>query len=310
MHNGKWKYQKMNVLRREKCKLRMKWKKDLQFNRNRAIMKKIEREEEKMKKIITLVLAMVLVLSSFGMVAQAGGVVGQALHTDIVAYINHFAIPSYIVNGTSVIVAEDLRNFGFNVDWDPYDRSLNIYRNGSETIGQFRYVSKDQPTGAVYCNIYYSDIVVWAEGKQITSYNIDGLTMIPMEELTMLGEIAWDGNARTLKMWVDGLKYIDPAQPVSKKYYPGTSIPDFGWVTTTPCVNHDGDYWFYVADNNNLQTYIEYIEDAGYHYTMNKQDDGDWILCYINSRTRNGVALIEHGGIVQVQTGTGIDYWE
>ena len=253
---------------------------------------------------------MVLMLSSFGMVAQAGGVIGQALNTDIVAYINHNAIPSYIVNGTSVIVAEDLRDFGFNVDWNPYERSLNIYRNDVDTTEYLYCVIKDQPTGSVYCNIYSSDIVVWAEGQRITSYNIDGYTMIPMEELTMLGEVVWDGNARTLKMWVDGLDYWEAPQPVSKRYYSGTSAPDFGWVTNSPCFHEDGKYWLYIANADDLQTYIDYIESVGYRYNTNKELDGKWALGYINSRTRTGIALIEQDGKVQVQIATDIDYWE
>ena len=69
-----------------------------------------------MKKILSLILiALILVTGYVVSAVPVGTVIGEALHTDIVVYINNFAIPSYAVNGQSAIIAEDLRNFGFDV---------------------------------------------------------------------------------------------------------------------------------------------------------------------------------------------------
>ncbi len=265
-----------------------------------------------MKKVITLVLVMVLVLSSFGMVAEArvGDVIGTALHTDIVAYINHFAIPSYIVNGTSVVVAEDLRDFGFDVEWDPYERTLNIYRNDAYYLDYLYHVDKSYSTGAKYADILSTDIRVYADGYRITSYNMNGYTMIPVEELTMFGEVVWDQYGRTLKMWVDNMEIWPSPQPVSKKYYEGTTAPDFGWVTGAAAYGVDGECWSYLAGGEEVEAYKDYLETVGYRFDLNKQIDGDWVIGYINSRTKTGIGFWEEDGLVYVYTSTGIDGWE
>ena len=103
-----------------------------------------------MKRIIALALAMISVLS-FGVSAKVGDKVGTALNTDIVAYINHYALPSYAVSGQSCIVAEDLSGFGFDVIWDGASRSLNIYRNANSFVTE-KYVTKDGKPGSFFAD--------------------------------------------------------------------------------------------------------------------------------------------------------------
>ena len=162
-------------------------------------------------------------LSCFSMAASAkvGDVIGKALHTDIVAYINNYAVPSYAVNGQSVIVAEDLRNFGFDVAWDEYTRSLTITRNSSTWVNSMDF-NKSGEFGKKFTNILQTDIKVYAGGKQITSYAMNGYTMIPIEELTMFGEVYWVAGERAIKLWVDGLT-IRPTMQKIEVDYPITS---------------------------------------------------------------------------------------
>ena len=77
-----------------------------------------------------------VVLSSlsfcFGIAANAekiGDVVGKTYNTEIAAYVNNYSIPSYAADGVSVVVAEDLRNCGFDVVWNETERRLDISRN-------------------------------------------------------------------------------------------------------------------------------------------------------------------------------------
>lgn len=265
-----------------------------------------------MKKIIALILTLSMALSCCGVVAQAkiGDVVGSALHTDIVVYINHYAIPSYVVNGQSVVVAEDLRNFGFDVIWNAYNRTLTINRNSSKVVNPM-YVGKGYTTGTKYANILSTDITVWAAGKRINSFALNGYTMIPVEELTMFGSVNWIANERALKMWVDGLHVLESKQPVSKRYYPGTNIPDFGWVTESISLGTEDDITLYISSGAKVQQYISYITKNGWKYNISKKNsDGTWSLGYINKSSRTGVAIIEIEGLVQVQIGTNIDGWE
>ncbi len=163
-----------------------------------------------MKKSISILLVIVCLCSFNFVVAQAkvGDRIGEALNTDIVAYVNHYAIPSYAVNGQSVVVAEDLRNFGFDVVWDGENRALYITRNQNTDV-QTMQVDKSAVTGSVFADILETDIRVFANDKQITSYAMNGYTMIPIEELNMFGEVTWSNEERAIKLWVDGL-HISP----------------------------------------------------------------------------------------------------
>ncbi len=173
-----------------------------------------------MKKKTSVFLATVMAICSMGLVtanAKVGDVIGQALHTDIVAYVNHYAIPSYAVNGTSVVVAEDLRNFGFDVIWNDSARSLSIVRNSSTSVNEMSF-KKEGRTGQKFTDILETDISVYGNGRRLTSYAMNGYTMIPVEELTMFGEVAWVEGERALKLWVDGLNVRSAKQAISTGY--------------------------------------------------------------------------------------------
>lgn len=59
---------------------------------------------------------------------RAEGIVGYVLSTDITAYIDGYAIPSYNVDGHLGVVAEDLRSYGFSVLWNAEDCTLRVTR--------------------------------------------------------------------------------------------------------------------------------------------------------------------------------------
>jgi len=177
-----------------------------------------------MKKTVSFLLVLSMMFSCILTVttnAAVGDVVGQALHTDIVAYINHYALPSYAANGKSCIVAEDLRNFGFDVIWDGSARTLSITRNSNTTVKEMT-VNKNEPSGKFFSNILETDIKVYANGQRVTSYALNGYTMIPIEDLTMFGAVYWVPEERAIKLWVDGVEQRASKQeifgPAAKKY--------------------------------------------------------------------------------------------
>ena len=47
-------------------------------------------------------------------------------NTDIVTYFEGREIPSYNLGGETAIVVEDLRNFGYSVEWNEKERTLNV----------------------------------------------------------------------------------------------------------------------------------------------------------------------------------------
>ena len=255
-----------------------------------------------MKKIIAVVLCAVLMLSCFSMVASAkvGDVIGLALHTDIVAYINHYAIPSYAVNGQSVIVAEDLRNFGFDVTWDQWDRSLTISRNWDTNVKSMS-VNKAGVPGTKFTDIYATDIKVYAGGRRITSYAMNGYTMVPMEELTMFGEVHWVQNERALKMWVDGLHMRTTKQPVNSSsgststttnktttsssgmYYPNSSVLSYTYITgLNPIYTYaeDGIQGYVYKYDGGMSKYESTLTNSGWDMYDIEKVDGEWHTAY------------------------------
>lgn len=230
-----------------------------------------------MKKFRTVFFLVLVLCCTACITAQAkvGDVIGAALHTDIVAYINHYAVPSYAVNGQSVIVAEDLRNFGFDVSWNQADRTLNISRNQNVYVNEMQF-NKNGAAGSKFADILETDIRVYANGKLLTSYALNGYTMIPLEELTVFGEVNWVPTERAVKLWVDGLHMRSAKQsltsaPVltgntSAKYYPGTSVPDYTYVTGIPLKNKTNyaSGTVYVYEDTEYGEYAEMIDYMSY----------------------------------------------
>ncbi len=130
--------------------------------------------------------------------AYAAKRIGQATYTDIVTYVNHFPISTYDINGQTAIVAEDLQYYGFDIQYQNEYRLLDIkYSSG---WGSANHIPKQdiKPSGSFAANIYQTDITTRFEGKEITSYNIGGKTMIPMDALEKYGKTIWYPEGKKL----------------------------------------------------------------------------------------------------------------
>ena len=80
-----------------------------------------------MKKLIScIVFAFCIMMSSSVVFAKTGDIVGKAVNTDIIAYINGLPIPSYNINGYTGIVVEDLKKYGFDVWYSDSERVLRV----------------------------------------------------------------------------------------------------------------------------------------------------------------------------------------
>ncbi|MBE7053701.1 MAG: hypothetical protein E7391_05430 [Ruminococcaceae bacterium] len=160
-----------------------------------------------MKKILCLLLT---VCMSFGMItisyAKTGDVLGYAKYTDISAYINHYPITSYNLNGNTVVIAEDLANYGFNVRWNQSNRTLTINRSYTKNISGvgkvYKYESKLGQNSMPYLE---TDIKTYVNGNLVASYNVDGKTVINIEDLKVFGEVVWVPEIRAIKMWISDL---------------------------------------------------------------------------------------------------------
>ena len=170
-----------------------------------------------MKKIFSLCLTLVFLFNlilSVTICSKSGDVIGYAKYTDISAYINNYPITSYNINGYTAVVAEDLRNYGFSVEWNESDRSLSITRNNNSTEitpygAVYKYASKAGKNAYPYLE---TDIVTFVNGIKVKSFNINGNTCVYIDSLAPYGEVSWNPDIRVINLWIEELP--------SKEYAP------------------------------------------------------------------------------------------
>lgn len=147
-----------------------------------------------MKRILILISAALL----FGISAGAEKT-GEVLSTDIVTFIDGSPIESYNYLDYTYVVAEDLRNYGFDVAWDADARRLDITRperNFTPYIDDFVNVKKGGNLFVPVFDVYVTDIKTYINGALAQSYNIDGRTIINTDALQVFGICTYDNDKR------------------------------------------------------------------------------------------------------------------
>lgn len=160
-----------------------------------------------MKKKILSVLAacfMVLSLPVIPAAAKNGDIAGAVYYTDIRAFINGHPIESYNVDGYTAVCAEDLAHYGFGVHWyaEARELAIDLLLEYESTPPEYTFPEVTKPSGTYRMPYLETDIQVFADGKVIPSWNIDGRTLIRLQDLTMFGKPVWDAEARTSSLIV------------------------------------------------------------------------------------------------------------
>lgn len=130
---------------------------------------------------------------------QPGDVLGNVLYSDIKAYINGYEISSYNIDGNTMIVAEDLANYGFDVKWNGDDLTLKVEINAEKEVKPLSVEKSADKTGAVRCNYIYTTIKTYVAGAEVKGYNISGKTIIQFDELAVYGKITWDAKTKEIR---------------------------------------------------------------------------------------------------------------
>ena len=132
---------------------------------------------------------------------KVGDPLGDVVYSDITAYINGQAIPTSIKNGTTMVVVEDLANYGFDVKWDGKARTLKVELAKNKKFTPLPVVkdTKNKP-GTFKCKYVYTDIKTYISGKEVESYAIAGVTLIDFELLKQYGTLSWNGKTREIKI--------------------------------------------------------------------------------------------------------------
>ena len=157
-----------------------------------------------MKRIISLLIVFILIISISPNVFAIGEITGTVLNTDIRAYVRGKPIKSYNVDNWTCIVAEDLRNYNFEVIWSPNERVLHVFAvswSDEPFLGipaHYEFEENAKPIGSIAGYVYNTDIKTFVNGKQVTAFNIGGQTLIYIDDLMCFGDVIWDEAKREI----------------------------------------------------------------------------------------------------------------
>lgn len=157
-----------------------------------------------MKKII-LILGILLCLST----AVHAQIVGEVLSTDITAFIDEQPIESFNINDYTYVIAEDLCDYGFSVTYNESERTLLIERDkeadrGFLAMEKVNIKKADVPFREKVFDVYETDIVTYIGPDAANAYNVNGQTLIMIDELSRFGNFSYDDSARCVKIDMAG----------------------------------------------------------------------------------------------------------
>lgn len=159
-----------------------------------------------MKKLICALL--IISMCIMPIQALAAERLGYTVYTDIVTYINHNPIPSYNFNGMTLIAAEDLNSYGFDVFWNEYARTLTINRNKSKNdiLPELTFRPLERQLGKRNFAVTTTDVRVFTGNYQYSSFGgLDGKTMINVNDLVCIDNVSvvWVPEVKAVKVWID-----------------------------------------------------------------------------------------------------------
>lgn len=128
---------------------------------------------------------------------------GNILNDDVMAYINGNAVPSWTTDNKTVVIAEDLVNYGFDVIWNDKDQTLKITYNSAKKYNPIKTEKNIKKPGSVYCKYYASDVKTYIAGQEVKAYDIKGKILVDIEDLSAAyGSAVWNGTKREIKITV------------------------------------------------------------------------------------------------------------
>ena len=140
-----------------------------------------------------------------------GTPLGDVLYSDIIAYIDGYAIPTCNVNGNTMVVVEDLARYGFDVQWLGAEKTLVVNLNKNKLINPLTVEKETVKPGTFKCKYVFTDIMTYiyflpkagGEAIPVDSFNISGQTLINFEALKPFGKLNYDNEKRELHLIID-----------------------------------------------------------------------------------------------------------
>ncbi len=163
-------------------------------------------------------------------------VIGEVLSTDITAYIDEQPIESFNINDYTYVIAEDLRGYGFNVDWNGDERTLNINRNRSSDrnfmpMDKVNIKKSDVVMRKHAYDVYSTDIVTYLGGEKVNAYNVDGQTLIMIDELQKYGIFDYNDGTRSVRIDMAGFDEENLPDPSERQEITLSCEKDEGSIT-------------------------------------------------------------------------------
>lgn len=168
------------------------------------------------KRICVLFMSMALVANTVNVFAYRPQIIGSVLSTDIIAYIDKRPIRSYNYANSTYVLAEDLRNYGFEVVWNNQARTLNITLPENRTVKEIsdaekQALEKREPIGEKRYDVYKTDIQTLFDGAVMpsasvpSSINVDGKTLVLFSSLgKYFGKAEWSEQQRIANIYTKG----------------------------------------------------------------------------------------------------------
>lgn len=135
-----------------------------------------------MKKTILISMLFVLLLG-INVFAKSGDIAGNYYTTDIVLDIDGMIVPSYNIGGRTVVIAEELSSYGFDVIWEEESRIIKVYTEKKPETYPSYTPKKAKVSGNIAGTIYETDIVALVNDMWVESYNIGGRTALVVEDM-------------------------------------------------------------------------------------------------------------------------------
>lgn len=259
------------------------------------------------KKLVSITMILVLMVA-FGAVNagayEIGDVINYAQPTNIAALINGYQMMSFNVDGFTYIVVEDLRHYGFTVTYNNDTRTLSVEQTGNvsaisphTTNPRFWEIGSNKTRK----NILYTDIVTYVAGQYVTSYNIDGQTIIRFDELSRFGQVSYDNAIREISLNVSGVEHniIATLVELSRKDELSALAPSLDTNAKTVYGNQAGCEMF-IRAKGNLIVYELYL--TGVYLSAEQRSTEQYALNDMRASLRNKFEEIkdiipEFGGI-------------
>lgn len=166
-----------------------------------------------MKRFLCASVALAVMLASMFCVRAQNNIECELLSTDIGTVIDGAAIKSYNINDHMFIVAEDLRGYGFDVEYDDGERKLAITQTpyASRTLlgaDEVNIKKSDCYTENMAMDILDTDIIVTVEGVCSEAYVINGEMIIPVRALNKCAYVTYDElrrlvEVKAVRYWLD-----------------------------------------------------------------------------------------------------------